>query len=153
LRGRPNGRHIASNIAKAAGAARWACRAHPDGDEADLKIYCDTSTLRNNLRDYPKELEALEQLQKRYSMFGSHLVHYEVTNTRNQTLREALIIDYNMLEKVPKDIRVLGFNTVYDQYGGFVGHPLISDVQDEALRDELIEHGLEPRDAEHITQQ
>ena len=66
-------------------------------------------------------------------MFGSHLVHYEAQNTSNPTLREALLIDYNTLEKVAKDIRVLGFNTVYDQYGGFVGYPLMSDVQDEPL--------------------
>jgi hypothetical protein len=121
-------------------------------DKADLKIYCDTNTLRHNIRDDPEELEALDQLQKKCSMFGSHLAHYEAMKTSDQTLREALIIDYNALEKVSKDIRVLGFNTVYDQYGGFVGSPLISDVQDETLRDDLIKRGLEPRDAEHITQ-
>jgi hypothetical protein len=29
---------------------------------------------------------------------------------------------------------------------------MISDSQNEPLRDELIQHGLEPTDAEHITQ-
>jgi hypothetical protein len=46
----------------------------------------------------------------------------------------------------------LGIHTQTDQYGGFVSSPLISDVQDEALRDELINRGLTRRDAEHITQ-
>jgi hypothetical protein len=123
----------------------------PQRKDDHLKIYCDTSTLRHNIRDAPDELEALEQLQKQHSMFGSHLVHYEALNTRNPTLRGALVIDYNTLEEVAKDIKLLGFHTNYDQYGGFVGCPLMSDVWDEPLRDELIAQGLEPRDAEHVT--
>jgi predicted nucleic acid-binding protein len=39
-----------------------------------------------------------------------------------------------------------------DPYGGFITYPLISDSQNETLRDELIQHGLEPRDAEHLAQ-
>jgi hypothetical protein len=35
---------------------------------------------------------------------------------------------------------------------GFIGFSLISDVQDEKLRAELMERGLAQRDAEHITQ-
>ena len=39
-----------------------------------------------------------------------------------------------------------------DTYGGFVTYPLISDVQDETLRKELMARGLKQRDAEHLTQ-
>ena len=35
---------------------------------------------------------------------------------------------------------------------GFVGYPLISDIQDEPICKELEQHGLQRRDAQHITQ-
>jgi hypothetical protein len=119
-----------------------------------LKIYCDTSVLPHNM-DQKTQLEeraALKQLAEKYSMFGSHLIHYEVMNTPDVTQRENLIIDYKALEPVSKDVKIYGFQAQADQYGGFVCYPLMSDVQDEKLRNELIGQGLEQRDAEHITQ-
>jgi len=55
-------------------------------------------------------------------------------------------------EPIPKDEKVLGFNSQSDQYGGSISYPLIADCQDETLRRELLEHGLESNDAEHLTQ-
>jgi hypothetical protein len=46
---------------------------------------------------------------------------------------------------------LLGFNIQIDQYT-CINSPIISDVQDEAIRAELMAHGLKQRDAEHITQ-
>jgi hypothetical protein len=46
---------------------------------------------------------------------------------------------------------LLGFNIQISQYTYF-NSPIISDVQDEAIRAELMKRGLKQRDAEHITQ-
>ncbi len=121
-----------------------------------LKIYCDTSALPHNIRNTdPKsagELAAIKQLAEEYSMFGSHLVNYEAAKTENGVQRDHLIVDCKTLVPIPKDEKLLGFNTQFDWYGGFICSPIISDVQDEALRKELIDHGLGQRDAEHIVQ-
>jgi hypothetical protein len=121
-----------------------------------MKIYCDTSVLPENIGDAdPKsqnELIAVKDLQKHGMMFGSHLVRYEAMNTKNESKRNQLIAEHAALEPIPKDERLLGFQTTGDQYRGFVCYPMISDVQDEAIRVELLARGLEQRDAEHITQ-
>lgn len=39
-----------------------------------------------------------------------------------------------------------------DQYGGFVCSPIMSDIQHEPTRDQLIQIGLSREDAEHISQ-
>ena len=119
-----------------------------------MKIYCDTNTLRHNIRhaDQKAELAALEQLAEKYSMFSSRIALRELMNTTKQTQRDYLIVDYQALEPIPKDEKLLGFYTQTDQYGGCITNPMISDVQDERLREELTQHGLKLRDAEHITQ-
>jgi hypothetical protein len=73
-------------------------------------------------------------------------------NTGNPAQLRALVGDYESLEPIPNDEKLLGFHHQSDQYGGFLSSPMISDVQDEQIRDELLRHGFEPRDAEHITQ-
>ena len=124
--------------------------------EENLKIYCDTSVLPHNIchadEKSERELAALEELAERYSMFGSRVALRELMMTTDPTTKEHLIVEYQNLEPVPNDERVDGFHTQYDQLGGFVTCPLISDVQDEALRDELMGRGMKRRDAEHITQ-
>jgi len=123
-----------------------------------MRTYVDTSALPSNIRRHsgdPKaqaDLAAYEELAKRFPMFGSRIVGYEADMTKDQTQRRSLIIDFKALEPIQKDERLLGFNYVEDPYGGFVCSPLISDVQDETLRQELMERGLQQRDAEHITQ-
>ena len=121
-----------------------------------MKIYCDTSTLPHNIGHADQksqvELAALKQLAEKCSMFGSLVVLRELMNTTKQPQQNKLIVDYKALEPIPKDERVHGFHTQTDQYGGCVTYPLISDVQDETLRNELIQRGLDLRDAEHITQ-
>jgi hypothetical protein len=120
-----------------------------------LKIYCDTSTLPENIGDAdPKskrELAAVKELEKHGMMFGSHIVLYEATNTSDENKRKQLIAEYAALKPVPKDEKLLGFHTTSYQYG-FTCCPILADVQDETIRNELIARGLEQRDAEHITQ-
>lgn len=121
-----------------------------------MKIYCDTSTLPHNI-DHANhksqvELAALKQLAEQCLMFGSLVVLRELMNTTEQPQQNNLIVDYNALEPIPEDEKVHGFHTQTDQYGGCITNPLISDVQDEMLRSELMQRGLDLRDAEHITQ-
>jgi hypothetical protein len=121
-----------------------------------MKIYVDTSCLRHNIRHEDlksrSELAALEQLAERYSLFGSRLTLREAMATSEKTLQDNLILDYKALQPIAKDERLLGFNTVSDRFGGFICHPLIADCQDEPLRNDLIQCGLAPKDAEHLTQ-
>ena len=122
-----------------------------------MKIYVDTSCLRSNVSRHSdtksqRELAALEQLAEQYSLFGSRLTFREIMDTAKASHRENLIIDYKALQPIQNDERLLGFNTLSDPYGGFICHPIMQDCQDEALRMELIEAGLEPKDAEHIVQ-
>ena len=121
-----------------------------------MKIYVDTSCLRSNIRyEDPKaqrELAALEQLANQYSLFGSHLTLREVMDTVKKEQRDSLIVDYKALQPIPKDEKLRGFNSQSDPYGGFISFPLLSECQDETLRQELIDRGLEPNDAEHLTQ-
>jgi hypothetical protein len=125
----------------------------------NLKIYCDTSVLPENIRGADlksqKESNAVEELQKLgiFDMHGSHLIRYEVMNTKDESKRNQLLAEQAALNPIPYDEKLLGIQTTTtDLYGGFVSYPMISDVQDEAIRAELIERGLELKDAEHITQ-
>src|SRR4030095_6761607 len=55
-------------------------------------------------------------------------------------------------ERVQHNERLLGFHA--DDMGvlGFISCPLISEVQDEAICQELEQRGLKRADAQHITQ-
>ena len=122
-----------------------------------MKIYCDTSCLPENIRrhtDDPKsqkELAALTKLAEQYQLFGSRVIDREIMKTTDKARQDVLIVNYKALQPVSKDEKLLGFHHQSDRYG-FISCPMISDIQDEALRDELVQHALEPRDAEHITQ-
>jgi hypothetical protein len=119
-----------------------------------LKIYCDTSVLPENIHGDDQELRAVQELQKLgiLDMHGSHLVRYEAMNTKDESKRNQLLAEHAELKPISKDEKLLGIQTTTDPYGGFVSYPMISDVQDEGIRAELIARGLEQRDAEHITQ-
>lgn len=139
-----------------------------------MRIYCDTNTLFHNIRGTDRnvlnELDALRKLLDlralgKILMFRSRVALGEVTSTANLALREELKADFEKLDQLPNDEKLLGFNTVTDQYGGVCRSPLVSDVQDEKLCKELYEllifhlgDGNERkrlqmhRDAQHLTQ-
>jgi hypothetical protein len=125
-------------------------------DAMKIRVYSETSTLRHNIRHddakSQRELAALEQLDGMCSLFGSGVVLAEVLRTADEERRNYLIVDHKMLQPVEKDGRVVGFHALSDQLGGGCTYPLVSDVQDEKLRDELVQRGLEPGDANHIVQ-
>jgi hypothetical protein len=82
---------------------------------------------------------------------GPLLVTYEALKTRNETQRNRLIDDYNALQPILNDEKLLGFNVQISQYT-CINSPRISDVQDETIGKELRDRGLKQRDPEHITQ-
>ena len=117
-----------------------------------VKVYGDTNTLPDNTRD-PDELAALERLRldRRVAWFTSHLVHHEAAKTPDEGKRSRLVGQHADRQPVPKDAKLLGFRVQIDRYT-CLNSPMISDVQDETVRAELMTRGLEQRDAEHITQ-
>ena len=124
-----------------------------------MKIYCDTNCLLHNIRGKKcqGELAALKHLAERHELYGSRFVRHEVLDTpvRNasdEVLRDFLIVECDALKPVPKDEKLLGFHTNYDQFGGFVCCPMIADTHDDVLCEELKKRGLDPKDAQHITQ-
>lgn len=126
-----------------------------------LNIYSDTDTLLSNIRQpdekSKRELFALQRLLAgrqagKYQMVRSRVSLRELTATRNEALRQGLLTDYGALEQITNDEKVLGFDTQYDRLGGFIANPMVSDVQDEPLRDQLMRRGLSQRDAEHLAQ-
>jgi len=123
--------------------------------ETQLKVYCDTNTLPGNADACEKESKALKQLQSiegGLKWFPSHIVQHEATSTKDESKRNKLLAEHQERESIQKDEKVVDYNAQSDIYGGFTGFFLISDVQDEALRSELISSGLTQRDAEHISQ-
>lgn len=121
-----------------------------------MKIYCDTNTLPYNIRHTDeksrRELHAVEQLAQKHVLVTSRGVLRELMNTRSTSDRKRLKDDYDRLEMVLKDENVLSFQAQVDHYGGMVAYPLVSDVWNQAIRNELVERGLSDPDAQHITQ-
>jgi hypothetical protein len=126
-----------------------------------LKVYCDVAAFPNNAlhKETKTEREAagIKKLFDAYAagkiaLLGSLVCLREVTRTAAELKRDALVRDFDSLQRVSKDEKLLGFNTVYDQYGGFCTSPLISDIQDDRTCERLIQQGLDQKDAEHITQ-
>jgi predicted nucleic acid-binding protein len=117
-----------------------------------LNVYGDTNTLRGNVSD-ATEREALEKIveDKSVKLFTSHLVNHEATNTPDKTKRNTLMEDHKSREKVAKDEKLLGFHSFGDRFT-WICSPLISDVQDEALHEEIMRQGIKRIDAMHLTQ-
>jgi len=128
----------------------------------EITIYVDTSAFQSNAAQHSDdksvaEHAAIEKLKAgeasaRYKLFASSLTEREISNTKDQSQRANLRKDHDTLGKVAQNERLLGFNTVFDWTGGFVCSPIMSDIQDEQTRDELIEIGLSRDDADHISQ-
>jgi hypothetical protein len=71
-----------------------------------LKIYCDTSTLPENIRGADaksqRELSAVRELQELGigAMFGSRIVRYEVMNTKDESRRNQLFAEQAKLKPI-----------------------------------------------------
>jgi hypothetical protein len=123
-----------------------------------LKIYCDTDTLLHNVKQHndaktERELDALETLLADHKagkviMFRSNVNLRETEDTPDPQQRHELREDFEGLTPIANDEKFLGSFSV----PGGGTNVMVSDVQDEAIRDELRQMGLKPRDAEHVTQ-
>src|SRR4051794_23078702 len=109
-----------------------------------MEIYCDTNTLFSNISNItaPSELAALQRLLAAHRaggivMYRSLVDLREVMDTKHLIKQQSLVADYERLEPIRKDEKLLGYHNQVDQYGGFISNPLVSDVQDEAICREL----------------
>jgi len=129
-----------------------------------MKIYCDTDTLFHNVKRQEtepktgKELLALEKLLKcwrdgKILMFKSLVNLREIERTKNAQQLAKLRSDYNELPQIPNDEKFYGTDRLVTfPYGGLIENPLVSDVQDEKLCEELVQRRMRKADAQHITQ-
>jgi hypothetical protein len=95
------------------------------------------------------EIEALHAagLIKRVT---SHESFREQSKTRDPIVKAALEAGQGELSAVPFDAALLGNNFVQDQYGGFVSSPMLDDIIDRPLYDELRALGFTNEDARHF---
>jgi hypothetical protein len=122
-----------------------------------MKIYGDTDTLQNNITTEPDEQQAVEILVAAHDrgllvLHLSNISHHEVMKTPNPVQRQRLVDDAEQRERVQNNERLLGFQAQDMGRRGFISSPLMSDVQDDALCQELEQRGLDRADAQHITQ-
>ena len=117
-----------------------------------LKIYGDTCTLTDNPSD-AAELAALKKLyvDARVQFCTSNIVGQEATKTPDEVKRNTLVDDHKSRTKVANDER-LGPAYAYGSGPHWAVTRPIYDVQDDALRAEIIENGIKFFDAGHITQ-
>jgi hypothetical protein len=111
-----------------------------------MKIYGDTDTLLNNITE-PAEQEAVEVLVAAHRkgivvLHRSNISHREVMKTSNPVQRQRLVDDAEQRERVPNNERLHGFQAQDMGRHGFISSPLMSDVQDDALCQELEHQGL-----------
>jgi hypothetical protein len=129
----------------------------------EITIYVDTSAFQSNAAQHSTDPKSVAnftamqtlnrwQLPGRYRLHVSNLNYQEISKTNNPTQMAKLREDYDAFGKVALNERLLFFSTAFDQRGGFVCSPIMSDIQDEPTRDELIKIGLTRDDAEHISQ-
>jgi hypothetical protein len=122
-----------------------------------MRIYCDTDTLWNNIRTEDAEQAAAKILGAAHEkgivvLHSSNLGHNEVMKTPNPVRRQQLVDEAEQRERVQNNERLLGFHAHDMGSRGFISYPLMSDVQDDALCQELEQRGLDRADAQHITQ-
>jgi hypothetical protein len=102
------------------------------------------------------ELAALEKLLEFRKaglclMYRSRVVRSELEMTPSPERRSKLQADYEALDQIPVDERVLFINKVSDHLGGHINNALTSDVLDERHYEELKASGLTDEDAHHLS--
>src|SRR5262245_50559320 len=98
-----------------------------------MKVYCDTSTLLNNVKRHDDaktltELSALERLlelrrEGKIEMVRSRVALRELERTKDLEQLTKLRTDYKALDQVPLDEKVVDFHNQYSRLGG-ASYPL-----------------------------
>ena len=74
----------------------------------------------------------------------------EQSRTRDSAKRETLEQARSDIPVVEKDHEVLGISHQQDQYGGFITSPLVTDIVDSGLFNDLRIQNLDDSDARHL---
>src|SRR6266581_734614 len=122
-----------------------------------MRIYFDNVIASGKVRQdlTPPEMEALRQLISAGEAGECEIVTSreswrEQDKTTDLLIRAQLQAARAGIPTVERDHVLLGFNTVYDQFGGFVSSPLITDIVDEEHFSDLKALGLRDADARHL---
>jgi hypothetical protein len=92
-------------------------------------------------------------------MYRSHIVLAELERTPDVEQREQLRADYELVEGIPHDEKLLGIRAAFDRLGTYANCPIFSDVQDPKIFEEIYQEQKrrvprkdDRRDAENLTQ-
>ena len=123
------------------------------------RVYLDTVIVHGRTRKDLRPVEEMAAVDALYDLAAagrieivtSKQTRIEQERTPDPELRSQLAARTDDVALVPNDHRLLGFNTLRDNVGGFFSGPLISDIIDEELLGRLkTEAGLEEADARHV---
>src|SRR5712692_2458786 len=123
-----------------------------------LRVYLDnviaSAWIRGDLGS-PEQQTALRLIQEHMNFDKLEIVTSreswrEQDRTRDAEVREQLRTSRERMAVVPKDHKLLGFNSVDLGYRGFISSPLITDIVDEAMFLGLQAAGLKSADARHL---
>ncbi len=122
-----------------------------------MKAYLDNVIASGRvLQDLPgNEMEALRGLEAlaaagELEPVTSREAWREQEKTRDPARRAKLEAARPEISTVQQDHKLLGSNTVYDSFGGFVTSPLLTEIVDEQLFADLTGLGLKAADARHL---
>lgn len=122
-----------------------------------ILVYLDNNLLGPNLEQDLGEKKALKDLEKLNSerdlgieLLTSNRTANEYEKWKNQAKREAMQEDHATKGRVAQDHEVKDFFNMFDQYGGGGSFPMVSDVPDKGVFDNLRTLGIEEMDAKHV---
>jgi hypothetical protein len=98
-----------------------------------MRVYCDTNTLFHNMSG-EKGKKAEIELPALRELLGWRQRGNIATKELDQ--RDKLMSDYESLDQIPRDEKVIGFENRMDRFGGPT-NPFVSDVQNETLYNEI----------------
>jgi len=102
-----------------------------------------------------KEMTALKEIEQLHAAglikrVTSRLSQHEQAKTQDPDEKAALEAGQGELSAVPFDAALLGNNFVQDQYGGFVSSPMLDDIIDRSLFNDLRALDFTNEDARHF---
>src|SRR5882724_4650 len=122
-----------------------------------MKVYFDNVIVSGRVRRdlEPTEMAAVDKIAAaeqdgRLTTITSRESWREQDRTQDQVVRSQLQKNRPDVPVVTDDHKVLGFHFQQDQFGGFVSYPLLTEIVDEGLFDNLKKEGLKDADARHL---
>src|SRR5262249_44756687 len=105
--------------------------------------------------DDPAQMEALRLIEAAHDQgilkrVTSKQSQIEQRRTQDPAKRATLEEAWGQLSAVPNDHRLLGINHLEGRYGTIANSPILTDIVDEALYNDLMSLGLKDADAKHL---